>query len=106
MKYDKSVYRSLTLITQFGINMLVPIFLCTIAGIFLGKRFSAEWIVIPLFLVGALAGFRNIFIMAKKIYSQESPSRRRGSTSHRESSYGDAQMHNDKERDENHAEKD
>ena len=78
MKYDKSVYRSLTLITQFGINMLVPIFLCTIAGVFIGKRFSVEWIVIPLFAVGALAGFRNVFIMAQKIYSQESPSRGRG----------------------------
>ncbi len=78
MKYDKSVYRSLTLITQFGINMLVPIFLCTIAGVFIGKRFSVEWIVIPLFAVGALAGFRNVFIMAQKIYSQESPSRGMG----------------------------
>lgn len=78
MKYDKSVYRSLTLITQFGINMLVPIFLCTIAGVFIGKKFSVEWIVIPLFVVGALAGFRNVFIMAQKIYSKESPSRGRG----------------------------
>lgn len=81
MKYDKSVYRSLALITQFGINMLVPIFLCTIAGIFIGKKFSAEWIVVPLFVVGALAGFRNIFIMAHKIYSKESPSRGLGRTS-------------------------
>ncbi len=78
MKYDKSVYRSLALITQFGINMLVPVFLCTIAGVFLGKKFSMDWIVIPLFAIGALAGFRNVFIMAKKIYSQESPSRARG----------------------------
>lgn len=78
MKYDKSVYRSLTLITQFGINMLVPIFLCTIAGVFIGKKFSVEWIVIPLFVVGALAGFRNVFIMAQKIYSKESPSRGMG----------------------------
>ena len=78
MKYDKSVYRSLALITQFGINMLVPIFLCTIAGVFIGKRFSMDWIVIPLFVIGALAGFRNVFIMAKKIYSRESPSRGMG----------------------------
>ncbi len=78
MKYDKSVYRSLTLITQFGINMLVPIFLCTIAGVFIGKKFSVEWIVVPLFVVGALAGFRNVFIMAQKIYSKESPSRGKG----------------------------
>ncbi len=76
MKYDKSVYRSLTLITQFGINMLVPIFLCTIAGIFLGRKFSMDWIVIPLFLIGALSGFRNIFVMAKRIYDSEPSSKR------------------------------
>ena len=40
MKYDKSVYRSLALITQFGINMLVPIFLCTIVGVSGQKIFN------------------------------------------------------------------
>lgn len=74
MKYDKSVYRSLALVTQFGINMLVPVFLCTFAGIWLGRKFSVEWIVIPLFIAGALAGFRNIFIMAKKIYEKDAVS--------------------------------
>jgi len=29
-------------------------------------------IVIPLFIIGALAGFRNVYIMAKKIFEQES----------------------------------
>ena len=74
MKYDKSVYRSLALITQFGINMLVPIFLCTIAGVYLGRKFSVEWIVIPLFLIGALAGFRNIKKKKKKIYEKDAVS--------------------------------
>lgn len=69
MKYSKNVYRSLTLITQFGINMLVPIFMCTAAGVYIGRKFSIEWITIPFFMIGAIAGFRNIFIMAKKIYS-------------------------------------
>lgn len=69
VKYKKSVYRSLALITQFGINMLVPIFLCTMIGVYIGEKYSINWITIPLFGVGALAGFRNIFIMAKKVYS-------------------------------------
>jgi len=69
VKYKKSVYRSLALITQFGINMLVPIFLCTMIGVYIGEKYSINWITIPLFAVGALAGFRNIFIMAKKVYS-------------------------------------
>ena len=71
MKYDKSVYRSLTLITQFGINMIVPIFMCTALGVYIGKTLSIKWIVIPFFMAGALAGFRNIFMMAKRIYSNK-----------------------------------
>lgn len=106
MKYDKSVYRSLTLITQFGINMLVPIFLCTIAGVFIGKKFSVEWVVIPLFLIGALAGFRNVFIMAKKIYSSESPSRSLGRRRQQDTSTVDSGLPNNKERDNDYAKKD
>ena len=63
--------RDRVLVTQFGINMLVPLLLCSLAGVYIGKRFDMEWIVIPLFFLGALAGFRNIHIMAKKIYQQK-----------------------------------
>ncbi len=70
-KYKKSVYQSLAVITQFGINMLVPIFMCSFAGLFLDrKQGTAFWFVL-LFFVGALAGFRNIFILARKIYEGE-----------------------------------
>ena len=97
VKYKKSVYRSLTLITQFGINMLVPIFLCVLAGVYIGKKFSIDWITIPLFAVGALAGFRNIFIMARKIYSEDTSSRRHGTS---------GEQHNQKEKDTVHVKKD
>ncbi|HOO27076.1 MAG TPA: AtpZ/AtpI family protein [Lachnospiraceae bacterium] len=68
MKYKKEVYRSLALITQFGIHMLVPIFLCTFLGIFLDKIFHKSFLVIIFFFIGALAGFRNVFLSAKQIY--------------------------------------
>lgn len=70
-KYDKSVYRSLVLITQFGINMLVPVFLCFFAGYWIDTKFQTSWWTIILFFVGALAGFRNIYIMAKKVYDDK-----------------------------------
>ncbi len=70
MKYKKEVYRSLALVTQFGINMLVPIFLCTFLGIFLDGLFHTSFLVIVFFFLGALAGFRNIYIFAKQIYEQ------------------------------------
>ena len=65
MKYQREVFRNLTLIFQFGINMLVPILLCTFAGIFLDRLLGTSFIVIILFFLGAMAGFRNIYIFAK-----------------------------------------
>ncbi|MDE6221889.1 MAG: AtpZ/AtpI family protein [Lachnospiraceae bacterium] len=67
-KYKKSVYQSLAVLTQFGINMLVPIFLCSFAGLFLDRKLGTAFMFVLLFFVGALAGFRNIFILARKIY--------------------------------------
>ena len=70
MKYKKEVYHSLALILQFGINMLVPIFICSFAGWFLDRRLNTSFIFIIMFFVGALAGGRNAYIMAKQIFSK------------------------------------
>ena len=70
VNYDKGVYRSLTQVLQFGINMLVPIFLCTFSGIFLDRFFHTSFLVIILFFVGAVAGGRNVYIFAKQIYEK------------------------------------
>lgn len=51
--------------------MLVPICLCTFIGIFLDRRLGTSFLVIIFFFMGALAGFRNVYFFAKKIYSQE-----------------------------------
>ena len=72
MKYKKNVWQALAMVTQFGINMIVPILMCTMFGVSIGKKFDMLFIVAPLFVVGALAGFRNIYVMAKKIFEQES----------------------------------
>lgn len=69
--YKKSVYQSLAVITQFGINMLVPIFMCSFAGLFLDRKLGTAFWFVLLFFVGALAGFRNISILARKIYEGE-----------------------------------
>lgn len=77
MKYNRNVYRALMMISQFGINMLVPIFICSFAGIFLDWRFGTSFWVVVLFFVGALAGFTNVFRFAKKIYETPAVTRRR-----------------------------
>jgi len=70
--FDKSVYRSLTLITQFGVNMLVPICMMSALGIFLDKKLDTSYWMVILFFVGAIAGGQNIYRMAKKLYSEPS----------------------------------
>ena len=65
--YDRSVYRSLAMITQFGINMLVPIVLCGGAGMYLDKLLGTSF----------LAGFRNIYIFAMRTAGDDSGRKKR-----------------------------
>ncbi len=72
MKHNnRQVWDSLILVFQFGINMIVPIVMCTLFGVWIGDKYNISWIVIPLFFMGALAGFTNIFRMAKKVYERD-----------------------------------
>ena len=64
VKYHRNVYRCLVLITQFGISMLVPIYL--------DRKFGTQFLMVLLFFVGAAAGFRNVWRMAKVIYEEKS----------------------------------
>lgn len=77
MKYNRNVYQALTMIMQFGINMLVPIFLCSFAGMYLDRKFNTSFWMILLFFVGTLAGFTNVFRFARKIYETPAVTRRR-----------------------------
>lgn len=70
-KYDKNVYRSLVLISQFGINMLVPICMMCVLGVWLDRKFGTSFWTILLFFVGAIAGGQNVYRMAKKVYEEE-----------------------------------
>lgn len=70
MGYKKSVYKSLAMISQVGIAMLVPIFLCCMLGLFLRNKFGIPAF-LPLFFVGALAGMRNVYIMLSAIFKED-----------------------------------
>lgn len=62
---NREIVQALAMVLQFGINMLVPIAMCTIFGIWIGNKFNMDWIVIPLFFMGALAGYTNIYKMVR-----------------------------------------
>ena len=75
-KETRQVMDALVLVFQFGINMIVPIFLCCMLGIWIGKKTGISWMMIPFFFVGALAGFTNIYKMARKIYDRDNKERK------------------------------
>ena len=77
MKYNRNVYHALMMISQFGINMLVPICLCSFIGLAIDRKFDTSYWVVILFFIGAAAGFRNVFRFAKKIYEVPAETRKR-----------------------------
>lgn len=77
MKMSNNVIQSLTTLTQFTIYMLVPIFMCSFIGIFIDKKAGTSYWMVILFFVGAIAGFRNVYSLAKKISSMKGDVRNR-----------------------------
>lgn len=65
MKKNKSVFTTLALVSQLGISMIVPIFLCTFIGVKLDEKYGWST-TIPLMIVGILAGGRSVYALAKQ----------------------------------------
>lgn len=66
MNYKKSVYTTFAMISQVGISMVVPILLCTYAGVWLEEKFDFPWTVIMI-VVGVLTGVRNVVALVKRM---------------------------------------
>lgn len=76
MNYKKSVFRTLSLITQLGISIIVPIFLCVFLGRFLENNF--QWpVFIPLLILGILAGGRNAYMLVMQFVKEADKDNRR-----------------------------
>jgi hypothetical protein len=40
--------------------------MCTLFGVWLGNKVGIDWLAIPFFFIGAIAGGQNVYRMAKK----------------------------------------
>ena len=72
MKKNKhgEIIRSLAMVTQLGLSVLAPVFLCVAFGIFLDRQFGLSTVFLFLIL-GILAGGRNAYRLAKQVSSTE-----------------------------------
>lgn len=67
MKDNSKIARSLSMISQFTIHMLVPICMCSYLGYWIDEKLNTSFLFIIFFFIGALAGARNVYLLAQKI---------------------------------------
>lgn len=70
MHYKRSVFRSLAMVTQLGLSVVTPVFLCIFAGYQLDTRLGTKTMV-PLLILGVLAGGRCAWVLARRTMEQE-----------------------------------
>lgn len=63
-----SVVQALLMVSQFSLNMLVPIGMMCVLGVWLDKIFETGYWTVILFFVGAVAGGQNVYRMAKRFF--------------------------------------
>lgn len=71
MNSKRNNFKILTFVSQFAISMLVPIFMCSFAGYYIDRYFGTQIWFVVLFFIGAIAGGRNIYLLAKRTYSND-----------------------------------
>lgn len=64
MRHKKSVMRSYLMVTQLGLSVMVPVFVCILAGYYLDRYAGTNLTLLFLFL-GFLAGGFNAYKLAK-----------------------------------------
>ncbi len=71
MKNKSSVAKGILMVSQIGISMLVPIFLCVFVGRKLDDWLGTNYIILIGIFLGIMAAFRNIYQMTKIFYAKD-----------------------------------
>lgn len=71
IKMGKSVWKGLVMLTQIGISMMVPIFLCLFLGIKIDQWLNTNWLVLIFLGLGIGAAFRNVYHLTKNFYAKD-----------------------------------
>ncbi len=66
----KSVFRSLAMVSQLGLCVVAPVFLCIFIGYQLDARFGWK-VMIPMVILGVLGGARCAWQMAVRVLEED-----------------------------------
>lgn len=78
MKLEKDILKNLSLLSQVGLLMAIPIIGCILLGHYLDTKFGTNVVFLIIFTVlGVLAAFRNLYVLfLKKIPAQKKDTRK------------------------------
>lgn len=96
MAYKKSVFRNMTMVSQIGLSVMVPIFMCIAVGVFLDKYLNTNLTLI-LMLLGFLTGGSSGYQLVKHLILAESQDESMDLTDTRETVIENAGTGDDKE---------
>ena len=68
---DRNTFKSFVMITQIGISMMTPIFLCAALGWWLDRLFDTVVCFLIMIIIGVGAAFRNFYIITRSFYSED-----------------------------------
>ncbi len=71
MKNNSDIKKGIIMITQIGITMLVPIFLCIFIGYQLDHYFQTGGWFFVFLILGILSAFRNVYVLTKQFYAKD-----------------------------------
>ena len=70
MNHRRKIIRTLSLVSQLGITMLVSVFLCIFVGRWIENHLQLP-VLIPFIVLGVLAGVRGCYMLIKAELKQE-----------------------------------
>lgn len=70
-KHNRDVVKALSMVSQLGITMLVPIVLCFFLGRWLDNMLGTGCLMIIFTILGILAAYRNLFAITKPLLKGE-----------------------------------
>lgn len=70
-KEKRKVFFGISLITQVGLSMMVPIAICVAMAVVIQDKMGYDFAVPIAIFIGICTAFRNVFILTRRMYAKD-----------------------------------